>query len=279
MTKIYITGFNGYLGSAICRKIPEKNLIKIGNPEKKYRNINVIKDLPNKVEKDSVCLHLASISGEESEQNKKKTLKVNVEYTDRICDLNFKKIIFFSTSSVYGLSNRTSTETDNLNPTNYYTETKILAEEIVIKSEKNIILRMSNLMGEAPKMNWSLFVNYLIKCIKQSKKIEIYNPNQFRPFLNVSDAVDALSQILNDTQIKGIFNFGLSDMNFKKIDIINSLKEFYSKLDYTINDENEKIYPSKPRDYKIDCSKIKKYFRKKTSLQQTFKELSQIKTF
>ena len=135
MTKIYITGFNGYLGSAICRKIPEKDLIKIGNPEKNYRNINVIKDLPDKVEKNSVCLHLASISGDESEQNKKKTLKVNVEYTNRICDLNFKKIIFFSTSSVYGLSNKISLETDNLNPTTYYTETKILAEDIVVISE------------------------------------------------------------------------------------------------------------------------------------------------
>ena len=49
------------------------------------------------------------------------------------------------------------------------------------------------------------------------KKIyDFYNPNQFRPFLNVSDAVEALSEILNDTQIKGIFN-GLSDMNLKKL--------------------------------------------------------------
>ena len=51
MTKIYITGFNGYLGSAPAGKFREKDLIKIGNPEKNYRNINVIKDLPDKVEK------------------------------------------------------------------------------------------------------------------------------------------------------------------------------------------------------------------------------------
>ena len=38
----------------------------------------------------------------------KKTLKVNVEYTNRICDLS---VHIFSTSSVYGLPNKISLET------------------------------------------------------------------------------------------------------------------------------------------------------------------------
>mgnify|MGYP001280550983 CR=1 FL=1 len=35
MSKIYVTGFNGYLGSALCKHMFDKNFIKIGNPKKK----------------------------------------------------------------------------------------------------------------------------------------------------------------------------------------------------------------------------------------------------
>ena len=75
MSKIYITGFNGYLGSALCPLLSNYEVIKIGNPEKKYKEKNVLYDLPKKVERNSTCIHLASFSGEESEANKEKTYK------------------------------------------------------------------------------------------------------------------------------------------------------------------------------------------------------------
>ena len=31
MSKIFITGFNGYLGSAICEKFNNEKIVKIGN--------------------------------------------------------------------------------------------------------------------------------------------------------------------------------------------------------------------------------------------------------
>ncbi len=276
MSKIYVTGFNGYLGSALCKHMFDKNFIKIGNPKKKYLQTDILKDLPNKVDSDAICLHLASISGEQSEKNKELTFETNVELTKRICDLNFNKIIFFSTSSVYGSSEKILKETDDVNPTNYYTETKILAENIIKQSKTNIILRMSNLMGISPNMNWNLFVNQLIKNIKKNKKIEIFNPYQYRPFLNISDAVNCLSNIIDERKVEGIFNFGFTDMNYNKTEILTTLKKIFKNFNYRTSFEGDKIYPSKPRDYKINCEKIKKFFQKKTGLLETFKQLNKI---
>ena len=277
MSKIYITGFNGYLGSALCPLLSNYEVIKIGNPEKKYKEKTILYDLPKKVERNSTCIHLASFSGEESEANKIKTYKTNVTFTKKICELGFEKIYFISSSSIYGNSDRPFEEDSNLNPTSYYSETKILSEEIVKKSKKNTILRMAVLMGISPHTNWKMFINSIVRNAYENKESQIFAPNCFRPYINVNDAALGLTKLIKNREICGTFNFGFSDMNFNKNQVINEIKKKIpnSKFIMSKNLDNPKYLVSK-RSYKLNCNKIQKIIEKKKDLALTIKEITNV---
>ena len=278
MSKIFITGFNGYLGSAICEKFNNEKIVKIGNKKKIYnREENILLEFPKKINKEDICIHLASISGNESEINKKATYETNVIWTQRICDLGFKKIIFLSTSAVYGYSDKYFLESDKLNPTNYYIETKILGEEIVKKNKDNLILRSAILMGPSPNTNWNLLINLLVKEKKKFKKSLIIDPISYRPYLDVNDAANAILDFTNRfASLSGIFNFGFSDMNYNKFQILELLKEIYGPVDYEVVENDKNIYPVGVRNYKINCDGIKKFIKNKTSIRKTLINLGEI---
>ena len=278
MSKIFITGFNGYLGSAICEKFNNEKIVKIGNKKKIYnREENILLEFPKKINKEDICIHLASISGNESEINKKATYETNVIWTQRICDLGFKKIIFLSTSAVYGYSDKYFLESDKLNPTNYYIETKILGEEIVKKNKDNLILRSAILMGPSPNTNWNLLINLLVKEKKKFKKSLIIDPISYRPYLDVNDAANAILDFTNRfASLSGIFNFGFSDMNYNKFQILELLKEIYGSVDYEVVKNDKNIYPVGVRNYKINCDGIEKFIKNKTSIRKTLINLGEI---
>ncbi len=278
MSKIFITGFNGYLGSAICEKFNNEKIVKIGNKKKIYdKEENILLEFPKKVNKEDICIHLASISGNESEINKKATYETNVILTKKICDLGFKKIIFLSTSAVYGYSDKCFLESDELNPTNYYIETKILGEEIVKKNKDNLILRSAILMGPSPNTNWNLLINLLVKEKKKLKKSLIIDPISYRPYLDVNDAAKAILDFTNRfASLSGIFNFGFSDMNYNKFQILELLKEIYGPVNYEIVENDKNIYPVGVRNYKINCNGIEKFIKNKTSIRKTLINLGEI---
>ena len=117
-------------------------------------------------------------------------------FDSKICDLGFKNN-FLSTSAVYGYSDKYFLESDKLNPTNYYIETKILGEEIVKKNKDNLILRSAILMGPSPNTNWNLLINLLVKEKKKLKKSLIIDPISYRPYLDVNDAANAILDFTN----------------------------------------------------------------------------------
>ena len=70
------------------------------------------------------------------EENKNHTYHINVELNKQLNQLNFKKIIFTSSASVYGHQSKMCNEKSITNITNFYTETKMMAEEELLKKGK-----------------------------------------------------------------------------------------------------------------------------------------------
>ena len=66
-------------------------------------------------------------------------------------------------------------------------------------------------MGVSPNINWNLFINSLIRDIKTEKKIEIYNPNHYRPFLNIKDAEIYLNWLISEEGKFLINNYKIND--------------------------------------------------------------------
>jgi len=265
-SRIYIIGSEGYIGSMLQQMIPKDKLVRIGRPGGDYAN-EVITSLPKRVPQNSTCFLLAALAGEKGcEKNKKLAYETNVELVRKICDLNFKKIIFTSTSSVYGSSDNYATEESDVFVSSYYTETKLEGEEIVLSSkENNIVARLAIVIGVSPKTDWTQLANNLVKSALDGSKIDIYGASSYRPYFDVYDVVKGLI-LLNDTTYFNaqIINVGNTSLNKSKLDIIRELQKLIPNVNYSIVSEFDK------RNYKVSFKKFERTYNASISLKETF---------
>lgn len=260
---LYVLGSNGYLAHALL------NIFKINHV--KYKIISKINeltyDLPKEVPKNSICINLSSVIGLECDINKKKTDAINIELNKRLLDINFKKIIFTSSSSVYGNNLQFCKETSKVNPTNYYTETKLIAEEILLKNKNSCILRLALCFGKSYRFSKSNFIDHTFDLINSSKKIEIYTPLNYRPYINVNEAAEYIYKICKIDNIKGLFNVGNSELNLNKFQILDLFKKINLQFNYCINFSIKDV-----RNYKMNYDKIQNFIPKnKNSSLEIFK--------
>ena len=251
-SKILVTGGAGYIGSHIIELlIKNKNKVIIyDNLSTGYKRLinkkaNFIKgDIRNfkKISKTIIkykinsIIHLAAfLNIKESEKNKKKYYKNNIEGTlslVKACRKSMvKNVIFSSSCSVYGNVKGSVSEKNKLNPKNYYAFTKYKGEEILKKYSKIYnykygILRYFNVagasstgkIGEIEKSHGHLFKNLAIQSLKSRPKIYIYGNNYntkdrtcVRDYIHVSDLAEIHIKTLakiNSTNKSLIINCG-----------------------------------------------------------------------
>jgi nucleoside-diphosphate-sugar epimerase len=178
--------------------------------------------------------------------------------------LGARRFIFSSTYSVYGKSadGMPVTEDSELHPQSLYGETKIAAENYLIKQahESNcapLIYRFSTVYGPSPRMRFDLIINQFVLEAFSKKELLIFQQNYSRSFVHIQDAIDGLLIGLEAPvdRIRGeVFNLGSESGNYTKEEIAglicNVLPE--TKLRY------EAIsFSGDMRDVKVCFSKIK----------------------
>lgn len=198
------------------------------------------------------------------------TKKINLEATERLLKYalkkRFRKIIFISTCSNYGVFDKNSLAKENsrLNPKSLYAKTKVKIEKkllkIVKKSNSEItILRFATAFGLSPRMRFDLTINQFVRDIYLNKKIEVFDPYTWRPYCHVKDFADIIFKIISKESIKRdkfeIFNAGSSKNNFNKMMILGKIKKFIKKFKIILKKDS-----ADPRDYKVNFSKIKKVY-------------------
>ena len=142
-TRVLITGSSGMLGKRLCAAIKEKHpsteilVCKID-----LTKSDEVERFLNSLPKIDTIFHLAAlVPVEEVNQNPSKGFLVNVGGTLNLLSFlkNKKpKIIFASSSHVYGSKNGPLSECDPLNPISLYGRTKVIAEDLV-KSMSNAL--------------------------------------------------------------------------------------------------------------------------------------------
>ena len=138
-------------------------------------------------------------------------------------------LIYASSSSVYGdCKIFPFKENINLNPLNFYGQTKLMNEKIANLYEKNfkiktIGLRFFTVYG--PYGRPDMFIPKILKKIKKNNTLDLYNNgNHFRDFTYVEDVSNIILKIifsLNKDLPTNIFNV----CNNKKINIKNVIKK------------------------------------------------------
>ena len=269
---VLITGGAGYIGSHIAEQlVQKKNIIILDNLITGYKRLINKKakfingDIKNKRKlikiiknyKIDSIIHLAAfLNVKESEKNKKKYYKNNINGTLNLIhackDSTVKNIIFSSSCSVYGNVKGPVNEKKRPNPKNYYAYTKLKSEEIIKKFSNKYkyqygILRYFNVagasssgkIGEIETSHGHLIKNIAIQSLKSKPIISIYGKDYntkdgtcIRDYIHVSDLVDIHIKTLKYINTKSkslVLNCGYGQ-GYSVLDIIKIFKETNKNL-------------------------------------------------
>jgi nucleoside-diphosphate-sugar epimerase len=170
---------------------------------------------------------------------------------------NYKKLIFISTCSNYGLSKSQHplTEDDPLNPISLYSKSKVAVENFLIDSKKDYtILRFATAFGHSNNMRFDLTLNEFTALQYFNKHIEVYDYETSRPYCHVMDFANIIEKVISSKQElvnKQIFNVGSNQNNISKKNLIKIISEKTGASNFTLV-ENSKD----KRNYIVDFSKV-----------------------
>ena len=220
---IYITGTNGFVGKNFTNLLEKKEVKYYSLKRKKKLGVNNKTSYANfpKTSKSSnkILIHLASPSVVKLYRKKnytdKEILNCFENEIDSIISLikfykknNFKKLIYISTSSIYGKRKYNSPfkETDNPNPNDFYSRIKLAVEMIIKKEVKNyIILRPFQIYGKFD------FQKRLIPTLVQAKKnqkLQLQDCLQVTDLIHVQDVCEIIYKLCISNIKNHIFNLG-----------------------------------------------------------------------
>jgi len=182
-------------------------------------------------------------------------------------------LIMFSTDSCYGQNSEFCNEETPLNPQSLYAETKAEAEQAVLNENNTLILRYSTGMGVSHVMRVNLLVNDFVYSALKNGKLEVFEPEASRSFINVFDMARAarffLELLIKKEHKHLIYNVGCDSLNYTK----GQLAELIS------NKTGCKVtnIPGKDtdcRDYKISHDRqYEAGFRPVISMEKTIEDL------
>lgn len=246
--KIMITGGLGHIGSKLIQNISEEHEVVVFDDLSTQRfcslfNINrkiqFIQRSVNEIESKDLLgfdavIHLAAITNaSESFNNKDLIEKINLDHTSYfidLCDEAGCKFIFPSSTSVYGKSAEIVDESsdDFLNPQSPYAETKIKIEEkLKSYSSKYVILRFGTVFGKSSGMRFHTAINKF--CYEASLGLPLTvwedNFNQYRPYLDISDAISSINFCLDSEDVWNE-TYNVLTGNYKLSEIVGIIREF-----------------------------------------------------
>jgi dTDP-4-dehydrorhamnose reductase len=219
MKKLLIIGGSGLVGSTLIKYGVDKyeifatyNKNELSNNKVKtfkidlFNNFDALIELITKINPDIVVHTAAHSSVDLCETNHQLADKLHIEVTKDIANICAKmssKLIYFSTDWVFeGEMDKKYDETDIPDPVNYYGQTKLDAEKIILKcSSDNVILRTAVIYGYHKR---SRFTNWILPYLSQNKIVDPFSDQYGTPTL-VDDLVKAVLKIIQ-LDIKGLFH-------------------------------------------------------------------------
>lgn len=172
-------------------------------------------------------IHLAGLVGDPAcALDPSTTRTVNVGATQTLVALartaGVRRFVFASSCSVYGASDELVDESSTPRPVSLYAETKVDGESIVLAAQAGtfepVVLRFATLHGWSPRPRLDLVANLLAVQAVRTGRITVFGGEQWRPFLHVADAAEALVAVLTAPveQVSGeVFNIGSSAENYQ----------------------------------------------------------------
>ncbi|MDD5464594.1 MAG: NAD-dependent epimerase/dehydratase family protein [Candidatus Moranbacteria bacterium] len=204
--KMCITGGSGFIGSHLVRVLNKSgndiivvDRIKPDFPVK-YLDCDISKAFEQESGIDIMFHYAASPDVRKSMENPVESLKNNVIATQNVLEFcrknNVKKIVFASTSAVYGNADKVPiTEEAELKPVSVYGATKASCEMLTRSYHETygidaVVLRYANIYG--PGSTHGVMHDFFQKLVSNPKILEILGDgNQSKSYLYIDDAIRA----------------------------------------------------------------------------------------
>jgi nucleoside-diphosphate-sugar epimerase len=230
--KIVVTGALGHIGSRLIRELPadfaNAEVVMVDNlstqryaslfhlpRESKYRFIEadvLTASLENIFLGADVVIHLAAITNASASfEIKERVRQVNYGATEKVARACVKTgcpMFYVSSTSVYGTQKQAVDEdcpNSDLRPQSPYAESKLEEERLLETLGKSgglrfIICRFGTIFGTSPGMRFHTAINKFCWQALMKKPLTVWSTafNQVRPYLYISDAVEAVKFVIKE---------------------------------------------------------------------------------
>jgi dTDP-4-dehydrorhamnose reductase len=266
MKLAWITGANGLIGNHVVQAAPQFaprwrvraltradfDLLNFAAVEREFK-----KDAPQ------LIIHCAAITVvSEAQKNPALARRVNVEITKMLAELATEiPFVFFSTDLVFDGRRGNYTETDAANPLHVYGETKVAAEEIVLKNSRHLVIRTSLNGGVSPSGNRA-FNEQLRRSLQNAGQGMTLFTDEFRCPIPAAETARAVWELV-EKKCVGIYHVAGAE-KLSRHQIGELLVKRWPEITAKINSGSAKDFPGPPRapDASLDVSKAQKILTK-----------------
>jgi nucleoside-diphosphate-sugar epimerase len=299
--KVLLVGGAGYLGAELAPQLLDRgygvrvldSLLFGEAPLDAVKNhadfeliagdVRDIQSVVHAVKGCDTVIHLAAIVGDPAcDENRQLAAEINRAATRMLIDVSrghgVQRFLFASTCSVYGASDSLMDEHARVLPISLYAQTKLDSEALLLEARSAgfhpTILRLATLFGLSARPRFDLVVNLLTARAVRTGKITIFNGEQWRPFMHVSDAARAFVTCLEANHVGvvsgQVFNAGSNNMNHRLCGVAREIATIVPTV------EVEHIENQDRRNYRVAFDKIHSRlgFECRRTLQQGIAEMA-----
>lgn len=274
MQNLLFVGGSGLLGNIWLKKMNKSiKIFATINKKKiktKRKNLKLLKlDLFNKkklcqfIEDNNIdtIINVAGLTNiEQCEKNKKKALKTNVNIVEnlKITAQKFNvKIIHISTDHIFsGKKIGYYSEKSKPFPVNYYSKTKLMAENKIKQYKKSLIIRTNFFGGKSDTKN--SFSEYILNNTINKKNTYLWDDVYFTP-VNINFLIEVINKLIIKN-VFGIINIASNDKISKFNFGLKLCKCFKLSNKYLLKKKENYNSVKRPKNMSLSNKKLIKIF-------------------
>jgi nucleoside-diphosphate-sugar epimerase len=260
--RVVVTGALGHVGSRLIRELPtawrDCEVVILDNlATERYASLFdlpaaghytfveadvLTADLVRLFDGADIVIHLAALTNDTRADLMARMEQVNVHGTERVaraCMATGSALLFPSTTSVYAMPDGVVSEDcslENLGPQSPYAAWKLQSEGLLQSLGEHeglrfAIFRMGTIFGPSVGMRFLTAVNQFCWKAVAGQPLEVWRTaiNQYRPYLDLGDAVRAMLFVVGHRQFDGrVYN--VATLNATVQQVIDTLSQYVPDL-------------------------------------------------